>query len=322
MANFLINRFLQALFVLFVMSFLIYGLIGLMPGDPIDLMITGDPRISSVDAALLRELYGIDKPILERYINWLVSALSGEFGFSRLHAQPAILVMKEAFLNTISLFTLSFCLALLIALPMGILAAARVNSNFDYGINLIAFGAISIPPFWLALMTIVFFSVILAWFPAGGTAAAAGVDDTWAGARYLVLPVICLTVASFGSHIRYMRASMIEILQQEFIRTARAKGLSERQILIGHALRNALIPVVTVVALDFGSLFSGAMITETIFSYPGMGKLIFDAIMGNDFNLALITLLFATALTLLANFIADIAYILLDRRMTYLDGSK
>ena len=316
MNRFLISRFLHTLSVLLVMSFVIFGLIGLMPGDPIDLMITSDPKITTADAAHLRELYGVNKSILERYFNWLTSAFSGEFGFSRLYAKPAFLVMKEALINTIILLGLSFALALLIGLPMGILAAARVNSKRAYSINLIAFGGISIPPFWLALMLIFFFSVFLGWLPAGGTAAAAGVEGAWEETRYLVLPVISLTIASLASHTRYMRASMLESLQQDYIRTAHAKGLSESRIIIGHALRNALIPVVTIIALDFGYLFSGALITETIFSYPGMGKLIFDSIMGNDFNLALVSLLFVTTLTLFANFLADIAYILLDRRIS------
>lgn len=316
MARFLLNRLMQSAGVLLVMSFVIYGLIGLMPGDPIDLMITADPKITAADAARLRELYGLDKPIMERYGHWLGAAVTGDFGFSRLHARPVLEVMGPALGNTVILLGLSFGLALALALPMGVAAAMRARSGFDYGINMMAFAGISIPPFWLALMLIIIFAVILGWLPAGGTAAASGAEGLWESARYLILPVASLTFASIGAHTRYMRASMVETLRQDYIRTARAKGLSERQVALGHALRNALIPVVTVIALDFGYLFSGALITETVFSYPGMGKLIFDAIMGNDFNLALVALLFATALTLFGNFMADIAYAALDRRIS------
>ena len=163
-------------------------------------------------------------------------------------------------------------------------------------------------------MLILLFSVVWGVLPAGGmgTAQATGI---WGNAKYLVLPVISLTIASVGSHTRYMRAAMIETLRQDYIRTAHAKGLSPRQVLIGHALRNALLPVTTIVALDFGALFSGALITETIFAYPGMGKMIFDAIMGNDFNLALVALLFATCMTLAGNMLADGAYVLLAPRI-------
>ncbi len=322
MARFLFSRFLQSVIVLLVMSFVIYGLIGLMPGDPIDLMITADPKITAMDAAHLRELYGLDESIIKRYVYWLSAAISGDFGFSRLYAQPVLPVMWSAVLNTIILLGSSFALALLIALPLGIVAAMRARTCLDYGVNMLAFAGISIPQFWLALMLIIVFAVVLGWLPAGGTAAAAGVEGFWENGRYLILPVISLTIASVGTHTRYMRASMIETLRQDYIRTARAKGLSEWQVVIGHALRNAMIPVVTVIALDFGYLFSGALMTETIFSYPGMGKLIFDSIMGNDFNLALIALLFATALTLCGNFLADVAYVALDRRISLAELSE
>jgi peptide/nickel transport system permease protein len=267
MARFLFSRFVQCLIVLLVMSFVIYGLIGLMPGDPIDLMITADPNLTAIDASHLRELYGLDRPIIQRYGHWLLSVINGDLGYSRLHALPVLEVIGPAILNSIILLGLSFALALLIALPLGIIGF-------------------------------------------------------WENGRYLVLPVISLTIASLGTHTRYIRASMMEALRQDYIRTARAKGSSEGQVVIGHALRNAMIPVVTVIALDFGYLFSGALITETIFSYPGMGKLIFDSIMGNDFNLALIALLFATALTLCGNFLADVAYAALDRRISLVESSK
>ena len=322
MARFLFNRFVQCLIVLLVMSFVIYGLIGLMPGDPIDLMITADPNLTAIDASHLRELYGLDRPIIQRYGHWLLSVINGDLGYSRLHALPVLEVMGPAILNTIILLGLSFALALLIALPLGIIAAMRAHTSLDYGINMLAFAGISIPQFWLALLLIIVFAVVLGWLPAGGTAAAAGMSGFWENGRYLVLPVISLTIASLGTHTRYIRASMMEALRQDYIRTARAKGSSEGQVVIGHALRNAMIPVVTVIALDFGYLFSGALITETIFSYPGMGKLIFDSIMGNDFNLALIALLFATALTLCGNFLADVAYAALDRRISLVESSK
>ena len=322
MIRFIFNRFVQSVIVLLVMSFFIYGLIGLMPGDPIDLMVTADPKITTTDAAHLRELYGLDRPIIERYGHWLSAAICGDFGFSRLHAQPVLTVMGPAVLNTIILLGFSFALALLIALPLGIIAAMRPRTYLDYGVNMLAFVGISVPQFWLALMIIIVFAVVLGWLPAGGTAAAAGMEGFWESGRYLILPVISLTIASLGTHTRYIRASMIEALRQDYIRTAQAKGLSEGQVVIGHALRNAMIPVFTIIALDFGYLFSGALITETIFSYPGMGKLIFDSIMGNDFNLALIALLFATALTLCGNFLADVAYAVLDRRISLVELSE
>ncbi|MBL6957870.1 MAG: ABC transporter permease [Rhodospirillales bacterium] len=316
MTRHLLDRLIQSAVVLAVMSFVIYGLMGLMPGDPVDLMISANPKITSEDAERLRALYGLDKPLIERYANWLGAALGGDFGFSRLHAKPVFEVLIPALGNTVVLLGASFALSLLIALPSGIWAATRPYSKTDYTVNLLAFAGISVPPFWLALLLIIVFAVLLGVLPAGGMGTV-GAEGLWDTLKHLVLPVATITIASVGGHTRYMRAAMIETLRQDYIRTARAKGLPESRVVLGHALRNALIPVVTIIALDFGTLFSGALITETIFSYPGMGKLIFDAIMGNDFNLALIALLFATVLTLVGNLLADIAYVSLDPRISY-----
>ena len=316
MAHFLFHRLWQSALVLALMSFVVYSLIGLMPGDPVDLMITADPRITAEDAARLRQLYGLDRPIIERYGNWLAAALSGDFGYSRLYARPVMEALIPAMGNTLVLLSLSFALALMIALPAGIAAAYRPYPRVDYAINRTAFAGPPVPPFWLALMLIIVFAVILGVLPAGGLGAH-GVGGIWDNARYLVLPVVALTIASIGGHTRYMRAAMIETLRQDYIRTARATGASEARVVFGHALRNALIPVVTIIALDFGALFSGALITETIFAWPGMGRLIYDAIMGNDFNLALVALLLATVLTLIGNFLADVAYVWLDPRVSF-----
>ncbi len=316
MTRFLFHRLWQSALVLALMSFVVYSLIGLMPGDPVDLMITADPKITAEDAARLRELYGLDRPIVERYGNWLGAALTGDFGYSRLHAKPVMEVILPALGNTVTLLGLSMLLALMIGLPAGIAAAIRPYSKTDYAINMMAFAGISVPPFWLALMLIIVFAVLLGVLPAGGSGAL-GVGGIWDNTQYLVLPVVSLTIASVGGHTRYMRASMIETLRQDYIRTARATGAGEARVVFRHALRNALIPVVTVIALDFGYLFSGALITETIFAWPGMGRLIYDAIMGNDFNLALVALLMATLLTLLGNFLADVAYVALDPRISF-----
>ncbi len=316
MIGYLVSRLVQSILVLAVMSFVIYWLIGLMPGDPVDLMISADPRITPDDAARLRELYGLDKPTSERYLNWLSAALSGDLGFSRLQAKPVGAVLAPALGNTVFLLGLSFLLSLAIALPAGIKAAVKPYSKTDYTINLLAFAGISVPSFWLALLLIILFAVLLGVLPAGGTGTV-GAGGLWDTAKFLILPVATLTIASVGGHTRFMRAAMIETLRQDFIRTARAKGAGAGRVLARHALPNALLPVVTVVALDFGYLFSGALVVETVFSYPGMGKLIFDSIMGNDFNMALFALLFATLLTLIANFLADLAYAWLYPRISY-----
>jgi peptide/nickel transport system permease protein len=316
MLRHLVERVSEAALVLLLMSFVIYGLLGLMPGDPIDLMAAGDPNITSADLARLKTVYGLDRPLLERYGRWLGAALTGEFGFSRLHARPVLEVLLPRLANTCLLMGLSFVIALALALPAGILAALRPRSWLDYGLNLFAFAGISVPSFWLALLLILLFAVELGWLPAGGVQSI-GVDSLADRLAHLVLPVLTLTVLTAGSVLRFTRSAMLETLRQDYIRTARAKGLGTLAVVLRHALRNAMIPVVTVLALHFGALFSGALIVETMFAYPGMGKLIYDSIMGNDFNLALVGLLFATLLTLASNLGADLVYAWLDPRISY-----
>ncbi len=308
-------RILQSLMVLLVLSFAVYGLIGLMPGDPIDLMIQSDPNLTTADAKRLKAIHGLDRPLVERYAAWLGNAVQGDFGYSRNHSQAAIDVLRSRIASTSLLLGLSLFFSLALAIPIGIYAALRPYSKSDYAINLACFAGISVPPFWLALLLIILFAVTLGWLPAGGMQTV-GDGSLLDRAHHLVLPVITLTLASVGDFTRFMRASMLQTLRQDFIRTARAKGLSTVRVVTGHALRNAMLPLVTIVALSIGRLFSGALITETMFSWHGMGKMIYDAILGNDYNLALVGLMLATALTLLGNFLADIGYVWLDPRVS------
>lgn len=314
MTRFILIRLLQAVAVLAIMSFVIYTLIGLMPGDPIDMMIASNPHLTAADAVRLKALYGLNRPLFERYLAWAQAALTGNLGYSRLYMRPVLSILLPRLGNTALLMGTSFICAYGLALPLGIVAARRPGSLLDNAANFIAFAGISVPSFWLALMLILVFAATLGWLPAGGIATI-GDGGFLDRLRHLVLPVATLTLASMGAYLRYVRASMIETLREDFIRTARAKGAGETRVLLHHALRHALIPVVTVLALSFGALFSGALVTETMFAYPGMGKLIYDAILGNDFNLALAGLLLATAMVLFGNLMADIAYALIDPRI-------
>ena len=314
MTRFILQRGAQALIVLLVMSFVIYSLIGLMPGDPIDVMIASDPGATPEVVAHLRAIYGLDQPITLRYWHWLVAALQGDFGFSRTHAQPVLQVLLPALLQTCKLMLAAFVLSVALAFLLGVLAALRPGGLVDSVVSLFAFAGISVPVFWLALVMILVFAVRLHWLPASGTSTVGNGDFT-DQVRHLIMPVTTLALASTGQFTRFVRASMIETMRMDHVRTARAKGAGEARIVTVHALRNALIPVVTVMALSFGGLFSGALITETMFAQPGMGKMIYDAILGNDFNLALTGLLFATLVTLVSNLLADLAYAWLDPRI-------
>ena len=316
MTRFLVSRLLQAIVVLLVMSFLVTALIGLMPGDPVDLMLAGNPHATPADAERLRAVYGVDRPLGERYLHWLGGAVQGDFGYSRLFSRPVPEVIGPRLVNTGILLGAAFLLAVALALPLGVAAARRPWSLADDAVNLLCFAGISVPPFWLALLLILLFAVTLQWLPASGMAPVGG--GSWVdGLRHAALPVATLAIASVGGYTRYVRSAMLVELRQDYIRTARAKGMTERRVVWRHALRNALIPVVTIMALEFGALFSGALVTETMFAWPGMGKLIYDSIMGNDYNVALVALLLATAMTLLGNLLADVAYAALDPRISF-----
>lgn len=315
MSRFIVRRLLQTVLVLLVMSFVIYGLIGLMPGDPIDLMMASNPGMTPEAAAQLRAIYGLDQPLMLRYFHWLVAALHGDLGFSRVHAQPVLEVMGPALWQTGKLMLGGFTLAVVLALVLGVLAALRPGGWADAIISVLALAGVSVPVFWLALVFILLFAVQLHWLPAGGVSNVG--DGSFTDiVRHLALPILTLALSTAGQFVRYVRAAMVDVLRLDHIRTARAKGANEGRVVMKHAMRNAMIPVITVIALSFGTLFGGALITETMFAQPGLGKMIYDSILGNDFNLALTGLLFATLMTLLSNLLADLAYGWLDPRIS------
>ena len=304
-----------------LMSFVVYLLIGLMPGDPIDMMIAGDPKMTSADAARLRAVYGIDKPLLERYLAWAVQALQGNFGYSRSFNQPVLAVLWPRLLNTLVLAGIAFVLATAIALPLGIWAAARPRSRADYLINLLCFAGISAPPFWLALLLITLFAVTLGWLPAGGMAdIRPGTLVAGRAGRAPALP------RPAGGHADPGPARRLHALHARrhdrgaCARTTSAppapRACRSAACCWGHAFANALAPVLTILALSFGGLFSGALITETMFAWPGMGKAIYQAILDNDYNLALVGLLIATLATIVGNLLADLAYVWVDPRVS------
>lgn len=314
MIRFLLTRSFGAVVTLLVKSAVIFALIGLMPGDPLDMLSQANPDATPEQVAQLRSIYGVDQPLVERYWAWLRAALHGDFGYSRMQHRPVMEIVLAGLGNTLILMGLAFVISTVIAVLLGTLAALRRGSWVDRGINLLAYAGISVPSFWLALVLISIFSVRLGWLPAGGMPHAQDGPGEWA--RHLLLPVLALVMVEIGGLARYARASMIEVLGQDYIRTARAKGLTTQRLLWRHALRNAMIPVVTIIALGFGYLFSGALLIENMFAWRGMGRLILEAIMGNDYNLALVCLLFTTAMILVANILADLAYSWLDPRIS------
>ncbi|MCI5078259.1 ABC transporter permease [Oricola sp.] len=315
MLRYSLSRLSQAVLVIAIMSFMLFAVIGLMPGDPLENMFEGNPSLTPELMAQMRELYGVDQPITTRYWNWLTAALQGDLGYSSLYFRPVLDVLVPAMFQTAKLLVLTLMVSVPLAMILGTLASRKPNGMIDTLVGLFSFAAISLPNFWVSLLLIILFSVKLGILPASGSPMS---DDAgfWIHVRHLVLPVGVLAMFHVGPLIRYVRAAMIETLSADFVRTARAKGLNERTVIVRHALRNALIPMVTVLALSFGHLFSGALVIETIFGMLGMGKLIYDAISNVDFNLALVGLLMATIVVLVANLLADLAYAVLDPRIT------
>lgn len=322
MTNYILRRLLQTAAVIVVLSFVCFYLMSLMPGDPIDIMISSNPKITAADVARLKSLYGLDQPVTTRYVNWVSNIVKGDLGYSRTYRVPVEEIMGPRLMNTFWLSLASLVLSLAIALPLGIYSALKPGSKFDYIVNFFSFAGISIPSFWLALVLIILFAVKIPILPAGGTVTIT--DEPlgfWAEvldrSKYLILPVLSLSIQQIGRFSRFARSTMVEVMRNDFIRTAKAKGLNRQAVIWNHGFRNALIPLITILALSFSSLFSGAILTETVFAYQGVGKLVYDSIVGNDYNVAMISFVISVSMVLLANFVADILYGVADPRITY-----
>jgi peptide/nickel transport system permease protein len=298
-----------------VMSFLLFMLIGLMPGDPIETMFEGNPALTPELVDQMRALYGLDQPVVLRYWHWLIAAIHGDFGYSSLYFRPVTEVLRPAIGQTATLITVTLLVSIPLALLLGTLAARRPNGMVDSLVSAFSFAAISMPSFWMSLVLISLFSVKLHMLPATGIPLQNDAPLS-VQIRYMTLPVTVLSLFYVGPLIRYVRAAMLETLSADFVRTARAKGLSEPVVLARHALRNALMPMITVLALSFGHLFSGALVVETIFGMLGLGKMIYSGVTNIDFNLALVGLLFVTFIVLLSNLLADLSHAYLDPRIT------
>ena len=322
MTTYILRRILQTLAVIVILSYICFSLMTLMPGDPVELMISANPRITQEDVVRLRQFYGLDQPTYVRYYHWASEILSGDLGYSRTYRVPVSEMLTPALKATFVLSMVSLGFSLLIAIPLGIYCALKPNTKFDYTVNLLNFAGISIPSFWLGIVLIIIFSVILNWLPAGGYQTT-GIkydgllQEIIDKSKYIILPTISLAIQRIGFFSRFSRSAMLEAMRNDFIRTARAKGMSESVVVWKHGFRNALIPLITITAISISSVFSGALITETLFAYPGVGRLIYTSIIGNDFNVAMISFIISIAMVLLMNLVADLLYGVVDPRISY-----
>lgn len=313
-------RLLQAIPLALGLSALLFVLLALAPGDPIDLMIVNNPNVTPADVARLKHAYGLDQPLVVRYGKWLLHTVEGDLGWSLSYQMPVRRLLAERLPNSIVLMSVGLTISLVVAIPLGIYSAFRQYSLVDYAANLGAFAGFSIPLFWFGLIMIYFFAVKLKLLPPGGMQTAAGgrtTPEIVDRLRHLVLPAIVIGLYNMATLTRYMRSSMLEVMHQDYLRTARSKGLGEAQILRRHAARNAMIPIITVLGLTLPVVFGGAPVTETVFAWPGIGQLLVQSVIAGDYVVAMSVMMMFAGLVVVCNLLADVAYGIFDPRIRY-----
>jgi peptide/nickel transport system permease protein len=311
MLSILGKRLLQLIPTIFFVSVIIFLLQQLLPGDPAMVMAgeENDPEV----IAQIRKQYRLDQPLPMQYLYWISGVLRGDLGESmRLKASVSDLVLQK-FPVTMQLASMAIIIALAIGIPAGIISAVKRDTAWDYAANIFSLWGISTPNFWLGIMMILFFSVYLGWLPASGYVSP--FEDFWGSIKTTIMPAFVLGNSIAGVLMRHTRAAMLQALESDYIRTARAKGLMEKVVIIKHAMRNALTPVITLGALEFGTLLSGAVLTEQIFTIPGFGKLIVDAVFNRDYAVVQGVVLVTATTYIILNLLADIGYILVNPRL-------
>jgi peptide/nickel transport system permease protein len=312
---YLTRRVLSTIPLLLGVSIILFAVLLLAPGGPAD-VYADNPGVSKESLENLERELGLDQPIPVQYVRWVSAFVRGQWGYSIRSGQPVLETALERIGPTLMLGGTAFALALVIALPLGVFSALRRYTTIDYIFTFLSFLGISMPIFWLALMLQAFFAVQLRWLPSAGLETIGG-GDLLDRLRHIVLPACILAVANIASWGRFVRASMLDVLGLDYVRTARAKGLSERTVTYRHALRNALIPVVTIIALDFAGIVSGAVITETIFAWPGMGRLFIESMNGRDYPVLMALLMIGSFALVVTNLLTDLVYATIDPRIRY-----
>ncbi|WP_158806995.1 ABC transporter permease [Beijerinckia sp. L45] len=311
MIAFIARRLVGAIPTLILISLFVFTLQKLLPGDPI-LAMAGEERDPAV-IALLHEKYHLDQPIPIQYIRWVGGLLQGDFGMSLRTEQPVTTLVASKLPVTLELAALALIIALAIGIPAGIIAALRKGTALDYGANIVALSGISIPHFWLGILLIMLFSVKLKWLPASGFVPL--FDDPVQNFKTLILPAFVVGVGLAGTLMRHTRGAMLSVLGTDYVRTARAKGLMPRSVVLKHAFRNALMPIVTLTTLLFGEMLGGAVLTEQVFSIPGFGKMIVDAVFNRDYAVVQGVVLCVAVGFVLLNLLADVLYRVINPRL-------
>lgn len=315
MHRYLLRRLLITFPILLGITVLCYLILSLTPGDPVTMLIS--PTVTEADLEIKRRALGLDQPVYVRYVKWLGELLHGNLGYSISNRVPVTTRIGERVGPTLTLTLTALIASYVIAVPVGVVAATRRYTWIDYVATFLAFLGISLPTFFLGLAGIYVFALRVRWLPVGGTETLGGGGGLLDLTHHLILPASVLAVAGAGALTRYVRSSLLEVLGQDYVRTARAKGLGERIVVRRHALRNALIPVITLAGLQIPALLAGAVITEQVFEWPGMGRLTIEAINQRDYPVLMGITLITAILVAAGNLLADLAYSAIDPRIRY-----
>jgi len=324
MSRFIVQRLLQAIPVFLVITLITFVLINLTPGGPLA-RLELDKDIKPADIERIRTNMGLDQPMWKRYLVWLgvvpnsrgefAGLLEGEMGISYIDQTSVAENILDRLPNTLLLTVTSLLISLLIAIPLGVISAVKRHTLLDNVATVLSTAGVSIPAFWFGLMAILLFSVKLRWLPSGGMYTLGQEQSRWDLFKHLLMPASILSILNVAGWNRYVRSSMLEVLGQDYLRTARAKGLGEKLVIARHALRNALIPVATLIGLSLPSLVGGALVTETIFGWPGMGRLAYHAATKRDYPIIMGVLVISSLMVLLGSLLSDVAYMALDPRI-------
>jgi peptide/nickel transport system permease protein len=319
MGRYIIRRLLQAIPLLLLISIAMFLLLHALPGGPEAVLF--NPHLSAAGRAAMRARFGLDDPLPIQYLKWLGRSLTGDFGFSFATNEPVLTVIGRRFPATLELFSVSLVVALVLAVVIGVVSALRQSSPTDYVLMTLSYFGISMPIFLFGLFAQDIFGVQLHWLPVSGTQTLGyqlgPVDAFVDHLEHLIMPASVLAISYIAGWSRYMRSSMIEVIHQDYMRTARAKGVSFASLIFRHALRNAVIPLITVVAIDFGAVAGGAAITEGVFAWPGMGSLFIDELTRRDYPVLLGMLIISAVFVISFNLLADILYAVMDPRIRY-----
>lgn len=318
MSGYIVRRFLNAIPVLIVVSLMVFALTNVMSGDPVEAIAGGSEATLSPEAIdELREELGLNDPLPVQYLRWLWNAVRGDLGHSITNNRPVMEELGNRLPTTLQLAVVAWLIAVAISLPLGVIAGVKRNTWVDHAATMVALGGVAIPAFWMGLMFILMFGVWWKLLPPSGFVSV--FDDPVQAAKYLVLPAVTLGLHQTGSLTRQMRSSMVEVLSQDYVRTARAKGLKERHVVIMHGVRNAMLPVLTVLGLQAGALVGGTVVIEQVFAIPGMGRLALTSVFAQDIPVIQGVVIVAALAVLLTNLITDLLYAVVDPRIRYGD---